>query len=213
MKLLALTLALTALIPFASAHAKDMPAPIAPTAKAEVGKQAPDFTGTDTKGVQHKLSDFKGKTVVLEWTNPGCPFVVKHYDSNNMQSLQKAAVADGVIWLSVASSATDKEGYLNAADSEKYMTEKASAPSARLLDPTGEIGHLYDAKTTPHMYVIDKDGILVYAGAIDSNDSFKPETIQGATNYVTEALKALKEGKPVEVASTKPYGCGVKYAN
>ncbi len=167
MKLLALTLALTALMPFAAAHATEA---AAPAAKAEVGKPAPDFTGTDTKGATHKLSDYKGKTVVLEWTNPGCPFVVKHYDSNNMQALQKAAVADGVIWLSVASSAADKEGYLNAADSEKYMTEKASAPTARLLDPTGAIGHLYDAKTTPHMYVINAEGTLVYAGAIDSND-------------------------------------------
>ena len=208
MKLLALTLALTALLPFAAAQAKEEPAPV-----AEVGKQAPEFTGTDTKGVTHKLSDYKGKTVVLEWTNPGCPFVVKHYDSNNMQTVQKNAVADGVIWLSVASSAEDKEGYLNGADSEKYMAEKGSAPTARLLDPTGTIGHLYGAKTTPHMFVINADGVIVYAGAIDSNDSFKPETIKGATNYVVEALKAIKEGKPVEVSSTKPYGCGVKYAN
>lgn len=211
MKLLALTLALTALMPFSFAHAEDKAA--APAAKAEVGKQAPDFTGTDTKGVTHKLSDYKGKTVVLEWTNPLCPFVVKHYDSNNMQTLQKEAVADGVVWLTVASSAADKEGYYNAADSEKYMTEKASAQTARLLDASGEIGHLYDAKTTPHMYVINADGVLVYAGAIDSNDSFKPETIKGATNYVAAALKSLKDGKPVEVASTKPYGCGVKHAN
>jgi peroxiredoxin len=209
MKLFALTLALAALLPFASAHATEAAA----TPVAEVGKQAPDFTGTDTKGKTHKLSDFKGKTVVLEWTNPGCPFVMKHYDSNNMQTLQKNAVADGVIWLSVASSAADKEGYLNGADSDKYMTEKGSAPTARLLDPEGTIGHLYGAKTTPHMFVINADGIVVYAGAIDSNDNFKPETIKGATNYVVEALKALKEGKPVEVASTKPYGCGVKYAN
>lgn len=214
MKFLALPLALALLMP-ATAHAEaamKTAATPAPTT-AQVGQPAPDFTGTDSNGTAHKLSDFKGKTVVLEWTNPGCPFVIKHYDSNNMQGLQKAAVADGVIWLSINSSAEDKEGYQTPADANAYLKEKGSAATARILDPKGDIGHLYGAQTTPHMYVIDKDGVLVYAGAIDSDNSFKPESIQGATNYVTAALADLKAGKPVAVASTKAYGCGVKYAN
>ncbi len=185
----------------------------AETISAVVGQPAPEFTGTDTNGKEHKLSDFKGKTVVLEWTNPDCPYVHKHYDSGNMQALQKEAIADGVIWLSVASSAETKEGFYSAAESNKIMAEKNSAPTARILDPSGKIGHLYGAKTTPHMFVVDPKGTLVYSGAIDDNDSFKPETISGATNYVREALKSVKAGNPVKVATSKPYGCSVKYAN
>ncbi len=184
-----------------------------PAAPAVVGQMAPEFTGMDTNGKEHKLSDFKGKTVVLEWTNPDCPYVIKHYDSGNMQALQKEATADNVIWLSIASSAQGKEGYYDGAASNKYMTEKNSAPTARILDPSGKIGHLYGAKTTPHMFVIDSKGTLVYAGAIDDNDSFKPETIAGAKNYVRDALKSTKAGTAVEVATSKPYGCSVKYAN
>lgn len=218
MKFLVLPLALALFMP-ALAYAEVAVKPTAPqdppTAQvtAQVGQPAPDFTGTDSNGTAHKLSDFKGKTVVLEWTNPGCPFVMKHYDSNNMQGVQKAAIADGVIWLSINSSAEDKEGYQTPAEANAYMKEKGSAPTARILDPKGDIGHLYGAQTTPHMYVIDKDGTLVYAGAIDSDNSFKPESIKGATNYVTAALADIKAGKPVAVASTKAYGCGVKYAN
>ena len=203
-KFLALPLALALLVPVA-AHAAD--------SKAVVGQPAPDFTGTDSNGVKHTLAEHKGKTVVLEWTNPGCPFVVKHYDSNNMQTLQKEATADGVVWLSINSSALDKEGYQTAEAANAYMKEKAAASTARILDPTGTIGQLYGAQTTPHMYVINAEGVLVYAGAIDDNDSFKPETITGAKNYVREALASIKAAKPIEVASTKPYGCGVKYAN
>ncbi len=203
-KFLALPLALALLVP-AHAHAAE--------SKAVVGQAAPDFKGTDSNGVTHTLAEHKGKTVVLEWTNPGCPFVIKHYDSHNMQDLQKEATAEGVVWVSVNSSAEGKEGFQTPADANTYMKEKGTASTARILDPTGEIGHLYGAQTTPHMFVINPEGVLVYAGAIDDNDSFKPETIKGAKNYVREALAAIKAGKPVEMASTKAYGCGVKYAN
>jgi len=185
---------------------------VAPALAApEIGKPAPDFTGTDTKGVTHKLSDFKGKNVVLEWTNPGCPFVVKHYDSKNMQKLQEKYTAQDVVWLSINSSAVGKEGNMTPDESDKYIAEKGAKATARIIDADGTIGKLYDAKTTPHMFVIDKEGTLVYMGAIDSDSSFKPESIPGATNYVAAALDALAAGKPVETASTKPYGCGVKY--
>lgn len=185
---------------------------VAPALAApEVGKPAPDFAGTDTQGVTHKLSDFKGKNVVLEWTNPGCPFVVKHYDSKNMQKLQEKYTAQDVVWLSINSSAVGKEGNMTPEESNQYITEKGAKATARIIDADGTIGKLYDAKTTPHMFVIDKEGTLVYMGAIDSDSSFKPESIPGATNYVAAALDSLSAGKPVEVASTKPYGCGVKY--
>ena len=180
---------------------------------AEIGKPAPDFKTTDTNGKPESISQYKGKAIVLEWSNPDCPFVHKHYDSGNMQALQKETTADGVIWLTIASSAEGKEGYQTAAEANKWMADKKSAPTARILDPSGDIGHMYGAKTTPHMFVIDPAGTLVYMGAIDDNDSFKPETIAGAKNYVREALKAIKAGKPIETASTKSYGCSVKYTN
>lgn len=180
-------------------------------AAVEIGKPAPAFTGTDSNGKTHTLSDYKGKIVVLEWTNPLCPFVVKHYDSGNMQKLQAEYTGKDVVWLSVNSSAANKEGNQSADAANKYMTEKKSKETARLLDPSGEIGKAYDAKTTPHMFVIDKEGNVAYEGAIDDNDSFKPETIAGAKNYVKAALDSVLEGKPVETAQTKPYGCSVKY--
>ena len=192
-----------------------MAAPLS-SAKAEgavVGQPAPDFTGTDSNGKTHKLSDFKGKTVVLEWTNPECPFVVKHYGSGNMQKLQADATKDGVVWLSISSSADGKEGYMTGEQANAYMTEQKSTPTARILDPSGDIGKLYGAKTTPHMFIVDANGTLVYAGAIDDNDSFSPDTVAGAKNYVAAALADIKAGKPVQTASTKPYGCGVKYKN
>ena len=186
---------------------------ITPPAHAapEVGKPAPDFTGTDSNGKTHKLSDYKGRIIVLEWTNPGCPFVMKHYDAGNMQKLQEAATGKDVVWLSINSSAEGKEGNQTADAANAYIKEKGSHETARILDPTGGIGKLYDAKTTPHMFVIDKDGSLVYDGAIDSDDSFKPESIANATNYVTAALASLEAGKKVETSKTKPYGCSVKY--
>lgn len=185
--------------------------PVVAHAAPEVGKPAPEFTGTDSNGVSHKLSDFKGKTVVLEWTNPECPYVVKHYDSKNMQNLQKEYTGKDVVWLTINSSAIGKQGAQSAEEANTYLADKGSYATARLLDPTGEIGKLYDAKTTPHMFVINKEGTLVYQGAIDDNDSAKPEDAATAKNYVKAALDSLSDGKPVEMAQTKPYGCGVKY--
>ena len=180
-------------------------------AAPEIGKAAPEFTATDSNGKSHKLSDFKGKTVVLEWTNPECPYVVKHYDSKNMQKLQEEATAKDVVWLSINSGAEGKQGHLTDEAANKYIADKGAKQTAYLLDGTGEIGKAYDAKTTPHMFVIDKDGVLVYDGAIDDNDSANPADAAGAKNYVTAALDALAAGKPVETSKTKPYGCGVKY--
>lgn len=180
-------------------------------AAVEIGKPAPDFTGTDSNGKTQKLSDYKGKIVVLEWTNPLCPFVVKHYDSGNMQNLQKEYTGKDVVWLSVNSSAAGKEGNQSGEDANKYIAEKQAKATARILDSKGEIGKAYDAKTTPHMFVIDKDGNVAYEGAIDDNDSFKQETIATSKNYVRAALDSVLAGKPVETAQTKPYGCSVKY--
>ena len=176
-----------------------------------VGEQAPVFTGTDTKGVQHSLSDFSGQTVVLEWNNPECPYVKKHYDSGNMQSLQEEATEEGVVWLTVNSGAEGKQGHMTAAEADAYMEEVNADSTAYLLDTEGEIGRMYDAKTTPHMYVINPAGTLVYAGAIDSDNSDKPESIDGATNYVKAAWHAVAADEPVAVATTQPYGCSVKY--
>ncbi len=199
------TLFLGALAAFALTAA--MPAQAAP----EIGKPAPEFTGTDTNGKEVKLSDFKGKIVVLEWTNPECPYVVKHYDSKNMQKLQEEATAKGIVWLSINSSAEGKQGNQTGEAANAYIAEKGAKATARILDPKGEIGKAYDAKTTPHMFVIDKEGVLVYNGAIDDNDSFKPEDAATANNYVTAAIDALEAGKPVETSQSKPYGCSVKY--
>lgn len=179
---------------------------------AQIGQPAPDFKAMDTNGQEQTLSQYKGKTVVLEWTNPECPYVVKHYGSGNMQALQKEAADAGAVWLTIASSAKGKQGYMTNNDANAWTTAQKATPTARIVDDTGAVGGLYAAKTTPHMFVINPEGVLVYSGAIDSNDSFKPETIAGAKNYVREALKAIKEGKAVETASTKPYGCSVKYA-
>lgn len=176
-----------------------------------VGEPAPDFTAVDTNGVEHSLSDFKGKNVVLEWSNHECPFVVKHYEPGNMQKLQKEATDGGAIWLTIVSSAEGKQGNTTPEEANKIMEDVGANSTARLLDPTGAVGKLYDAKTTPHMFVIDKEGVLAYAGAIDSDSSFKQSSIATATNYVTAALKSLNAGEEIEVTSTKPYGCSVKY--
>ena len=176
-----------------------------------VGEPAPIFTGTDTNGVEHTLTDFKGKTVVLEWTNHECPYVLKHYESGNMQKLQSEAVADGVVWLSVASSAEGKQGNVTNEEANQIMSDVGSNATARIQDGSGEIGAMYDAKTTPHMFVINPDGVLVYEGAIDSDPSFKPEGIATATNYVKNAWMAVANGTEVEPTNTQPYGCSVKY--
>ncbi len=176
-----------------------------------IGEKAPDFTLKDTTGKEHTLSDFKGKVVVLEWTNYDCPFVRKHYGSDNMQKLQDKYTGKDVVWLTICSSAPGKQGYLENEQWTERMTAAKTKPTALLPDPTGAVGKLYKAKTTPHMFVIDKDGTLVYQGAIDDDRSFDPQKIAEARNYVTEALDALLAGKEVEEKETAPYGCSVKY--
>lgn len=182
-------------------------------AEAEVGEMAPDFTASDSHGKAHKLSDFKGKTVVLEWNNPDCPYVVKHYETKNMQELQKKYTSKGVVWLTVNSSAPGKQGNLTPERANAYVSEVGAAPTAYLLDASGKVGKLYGAKTTPHMYVIDESGKLAYAGAIDDNSSSRHSTVEGARNYVAEALDLLMSKKEIQVAATRAYGCSVKYSS
>lgn len=184
-----------------------------PSARAaEIGQPAPDFELTDTNGTAHKLSDYKGKTVVLEWTNHLCPYVKKQYGSGNMQKTQQTATSEGVIWLSINSSAKDNQGYLaTGEDGNAVIAEQGSNATALLMDADGTVGHLYGAKTTPHMFVIDKEGVLVYAGAIDDHPSASTKGLENAKNYVLAAIDDLKADKPVETATSQPYGCGVKY--
>ena len=184
------------------------------SAKIATGSTVSDMQVVDSYGVTHNLSDFAGKNVVLEWTNHGCPYVKKHYESDNMQNLQKEATADGsTVWLSVISSAPGKQGYVSADEANALTTSRDAAPSAVVLDPKGTAGKTFSARTTPHMYVINADQTLVYQGAIDSNRSASAATIPGATNYVREALTAVKSGQPVAMAETAPYGCNVKYGS
>lgn len=180
-------------------------------AKPEIGKPAPDFAAKDIDGKEQKLSAYKGKIVVLEWNNPECPFVKKHYDSGNMQGLQHYAKGKGVVWLAVNSGAPGKQGNMDNAKAHEVLKERKSEVTAYIPDPDGTIGHLYDAKTTPHMFVVDKNGDLAYAGAIDDKPGVKQEEINGAKNYVKEAVDALAAGNPVKTASTTAYGCQVKY--
>jgi cytochrome oxidase Cu insertion factor (SCO1/SenC/PrrC family) len=181
-------------------------------AAPEVGKPAPDFTLTDIKGQSHSLSSFKGKTVVLEWVNPECPFVVKHYEkSGNMPKTQKAALADGVIWLQINSGHAGAQGDFAPDKVAAWMSKTGAASTAYFRDSDGKVGNLYKARTTPHMYIIDPQGVLRYAGAIDSIRSSNADDIAKATNYVTTALGELKAGKEVTNKSTTPYGCSVKY--
>ncbi|MCB9799158.1 MAG: thioredoxin family protein [Candidatus Omnitrophica bacterium] len=180
-------------------------------AEVSTGRLAPDFRLEDTHGQSHALSDFLGRYVVLEWTNYECPFVKKHYSGGNMQSLQKELTGEGVVWLSIGSSAEGNQGYFSADEWNKRASEKNASPTAILLDPYGEVGRMYEAKTTPHMFVINPDGVLIYAGAIDSVASPDPADIEGATNYVRQAVHEAMAGKPVSVPATKSYGCSVKY--
>jgi peroxiredoxin len=181
---------------------------------ATVGQAAPDFTLTDVNGKPVKLSDFKGKHVVLEWTNPNCPFVVKHYGSNNMQTLQKDKTGKGVVWLAVNSTAKSHQDYMApAALSSKMMGEWKATPTSLLMDESGKVGKAYQAKTTPHMYIVDPKGTLVFAGGIDDKRSANPADIKGAKNFVRAALDESLAGKPISVATSTPYGCSVKYAN
>jgi hypothetical protein len=175
------------------------------------GSMAPDFKGVDSNGVQHSLAEYRGKFVVLEWANRGCPFEQKHYLSGNMESLQKQWTAKGVVWLSVLSSAPGQQGYMTPAEENDYLRTMKASPTAALLDPRGTIGHLYDARTTPHMFVVDPAGKIVYQGAIDDKPTTDQADLKGADNYLNDALNAAMVGKPVAVAVTRPYGCSVKY--
>ena len=177
-----------------------------------VGQPAPDFSLTDVHGKAVKLSDFKGKTVVLEWVNPGCPFVQKHYNTSNMQTLQKDATTKGVVWLSVNSTEKGHQDYMAPAKLDAKMNgEWKGASSYLLMDESGKVGQAYTAKTTPHMYVIDGGGKLVYAGGIDDKRSANPADVKTAKNFVRAALDETLAGKPVTVATATPYGCSVKY--
>jgi len=180
-------------------------------AAPEVGQPAPAFTLTDSNGQSHNLADFKGKFVVLEWLNHGCPFVKKHYDSNNMQKLQKEYTGKDVVWLSIVSSAPGKQGHMSPAETNQAKEEKGSAATAVLLDEDGTVGQLYGAKATPELYVINPEGNLIYAGAIDDKKSVDPADVEGATNYVKRALDEALAGQPVSTPKTEPYGCSVKY--
>lgn len=179
-------------------------------AATAVGQAAPDFSALDTAGKPHRLSDYKGKLVVLEWTNPGCPFVQKHYNGN-MQGLQKEAAGKGVVWLAVNSTETGSGDYLPPAQLAGWMRNKQAAASATLMDESGSIGQLYSARTTPHMYIISPQGQLVYAGAIDSVPSARLDDIRTATNYVRQGLNEALAGKALSVASSRAYGCSIKY--
>lgn len=187
-----------------SAHARSL------VAIAAVGQAAPDFSAVDTAGKTHRLSDYKGKLVVLEWTNPGCPFVRKHY-SGNMQGLQKEFTGKGVVWLSINSTEATSGDYLAPAKLAGWIAEKQGQPTAILMDEFGNVGQLYGAKTTPHMYIINQQGQLVYAGGIDSIPSARVDDIKTATNYVRQGLTEALGGKALSVASSRAYGCAVKY--
>lgn len=176
-----------------------------------IGQPAPAFTGTDADGKTVSLADFRGRIVVLEWTNHECPFVRRHYDSGHMQALQREATSDGIVWLSIVSSAPGEQGYITGLEAHTLTTERTAAPTAVILDPSGDIGRAYQAKTTPHMFVIDPAGILVYMGAIDDEPRNIAANPDKAHNYVQEAIAAVKAGQPVATASTQSYGCSVKY--
>lgn len=178
---------------------------------ANPGQVAPDFSLTGTDGKPAKLSDHKGKWVVLEWVNPGCPYVQKHYDSKNMQGLQREFGGKDVVWLAVNSTKPAHQDYLKPAALQGWMKEKGGTPRATLMDEDGKVGRAYDARTTPHMYIVNPEGKFVYVGAIDDKRSANPEDVKTAKNFVRVALNEALAGKPVSTASTTPYGCTVKY--
>src|SRR5512144_2023706 len=186
--------------------------PAATAAGLAPGQPAPGFTAMDTAGRPVSLADYRGSIVVLEWTNHDCPFVRRHYDSGNMQALQKQATQNGVVWLTIISSAPGGQGYVTGEEADALTRSRNASPTAVIRDPSGEIGHAYDAKTTPHMFVIDPAGILIYMGAIDDQPRNFGADPARANNYVRAALTALKSGQPVANPVTQPYGCSVKYA-
>jgi peroxiredoxin len=184
---------------------------IAASASPVVGQPAPAFTAVDSNGRSHSLGEFRGKTVILEWTNDGCPYVGKHYGSGNMQTTQQDLTAAGAVWLSIISSAPGKQGYVTGAEANQLTASRKAYPTAVLLDPAGTVGRAYEAQTTPHMFVIDKTGVLRYMGAIDDQPTTDPSNMAAARNYVREAFGAVSAGKPVAETATDPYGCSVKY--
>jgi peroxiredoxin len=181
-------------------------------AVAKVGEPAPGFTVNATNGSPVSLASYKGKLVVLEWTNHDCPYVRKHYDTGNMQSLQREAAGQGAVWLTVISSSEGTQGYVTPTQADELTTSRKAAPTAVLLDTKGVAGKLYGATNTPHMYVVDKAGMLVYAGAIDDRPTSRRADVQGANNYVRAALDAVAAGQPVKTPVTRAYGCTVKYS-
>jgi peroxiredoxin len=176
-----------------------------------VGSPAPSFTATDSQGRTQTLNQYRGKYVVLEWHNQGCPYTRKHYVSGNMQNLQKEWTAKGVVWFTVISSAPGTQGYVTPPQENAYLAQMHAAPTSVLLDPDGKVGQLYNAKTTPQMFVIDPQGKVVYDGAIDDKPTTDPDDIRGADNYVTDALTAAMAGKPIATSYTRSYGCSIKY--
>lgn len=184
---------------------------VAFAATPKSGDTSPDFSLPGADGKTYKLSQFKGKTVVLEWFNKDCPYVRKFYDNKVMQAIQKEQTGKGVVWLAIVSSAAGKEGAMDGAAATKLITDWGMSPTAILFDSKGDVGKQYGAKTTPHMYIIDKTGKLAYMGAIDDRPSASKKSLEGATNYVTAALTSMEKGEPVKTASTTPYGCSVKY--
>jgi peroxiredoxin len=184
---------------------------VAAGAAPQIGEPAPDFTAVDSKGNPIQLREYRGKTVVLEWTNADCPYTRKHYSSGNMQSVQALAQKNGIVWLTVISSAPGKQGYVNGAAADALTVSRHAVPTAVLLDPTGSVARLYAAKTTPHMFVIDKNGMLRYMGGIDSIATTDEADIARAEPYVKEAMLAVAAGDPVPHPITKPYGCSIKY--
>jgi peroxiredoxin len=187
-----------------------IPSPV--MANAKVGAAAPAFTATATTGKAVSLADHRGKLVILEWTNHDCPYVRKHYDTSNMQTLQKETTGQGVVWLTLISSAPGTQGHVSPSQADELTTSRKASPTAVLLDPTGVVGKMYGATNTPHMYIVDKGGTLVYAGAIDDRPTTRRGDVPGAHNYVREALQAVMAGQPVKTPATRAYGCTVKYA-
>ena len=192
--------------------AKSVPAPAWAAAVAKVGTPAPAFTSTATTGKAVSLGDFRGQTVVLEWTNHDCPYVRKHYETGNMQALQKEATGTGVVWMTIISSPPGTQGYATAAEADALTAKRKANPSLVLLDPKGDVGRMYGATNTPHMYVVDKSGTLAYAGAIDDRPTTRKSDVDGAHNYVRAALADLAAGQPVKTPITRAYGCTVKYS-
>jgi peroxiredoxin len=196
---------------FAVIAAASLPLVAGSAPAVKPGMPAPAFAAPDIAGKTIHLGDYAGKIVVLEWTNDGCPFVGKHYDSGNMQTLQRKYTGEGVVWLTIASSAPGEQGYVTPAEAKEDLARWNAAPSNFLLDPDGVVGRLYDARATPHMVVIGEDGRIAYMGAIDDKPSARLGDVKTAHNYVAAALDAVAAGKPVAVAATTAYGCSIKY--